>query len=159
VLNKNIHGDSKVFLPLLLSIAIVVLIFLFNYIYSYYQQPEIKLEVWTSDIVYAEDVNLSTPKSCDGRFASITYYANATLNGEEVKDANFILRVYHSDSTKYSNSSIDLEFDAISQIWKKSIIYGCIPLGSYYGKIDVSIIKEDKVISASAMTKEFQVKK
>lgn len=128
------------------------------YLYSYNQQPRINVNAWIGDIVYSESVNISKPVDCNGRAINVIYYANATLDGNLVKDANFTLNVYNSNGTIYSDSNINLEFNSTIQTWKRGIVYMCIPLGRYYGKIDLSVKKGDMLVNASTVTQEFQVR-
>ena len=156
-MREVLHGDSKVFLPLLLSLVIVAIIFLFSYTYLYAQEPEINLEAWTGDIVYAEDANLSTPQSCDGRMVLVGYYASALIDGKPLEDGNVTVFVYFSNDTAFSINEIGLEFNETTNIWSRKVVHNCMPFGSYYGMMSASFEMDNKTFDISNSTSNFDI--
>lgn len=146
----------------LIAGSIVVLIILaasFFYFTAAQRIPNIQVTARIADFVVLSE------NCTSGKTVGVLYNADVKVDDKPLASADVKLRPYNSAGTElYTllfgpgyDYPISMTRNSTSGVWYLAQVYSCAPLGTYYGKVDVTAKVNNILLNASTNTDNFVI--
>lgn len=116
-------------------------------------QAGLQVRAWLGASAYLDQYKCPEGRRTTG----VAYYANITFGSKPVSNANVSVMTWNINGSYLGMGSNPMSYNSTSGLWRGGAIYGCAPVGTYYGKVSVSAVYNDKQVTAEATTDEFDV--